>query len=589
MRRGSFRRLASVIAVLTAALAAAACTGVPEGAPATDRLAATASGPRAAAEGSPGGDLHVLVAGQVPTWDPQLMYVDAESFFASRTFMRTLTTYGTGEHQRDLVGDLATTTGTPSDGGRTWTFTLRDGIRWQDGSAITCEDVRHGVARTFDRSTHIAGTNYATFLLDVPTQVTTEGLEKPVYTGPADTKNEKGFQRAVACDGRDITFRLRQPEPDFPHVVALAEFAPRKPSMDDESEQLGHAMISTGPYRLSGPWRPGEGGTFVRNEQWDPATDPVRRALPDRVIVTSGLRQTDVIQRLLNGQGDDAQGVSWVQASPTLRNVAAAQVRDRITAPWSGEVDFLALNMKSSVMSQPAVRQAFALATNRATYVTANGGEGAGAPTWSVLPPTVSDSGTQATDGRRVEGDPEAARALLEKSGLKLPVRVRVVHVRTALGDKAYAALAAGWERAGFDVELHAVPPEEYYTTIERPDSASKYDVFRVSWRPDWPSAGAVLPPLFDARINIDSAGPGQDFGYFSDKRFADLVDRAMADADAAARASTWADADTLVREEGGYVALAALRSTFIHGPGITHYEDHLVGGIVDLATVAVR
>jgi peptide/nickel transport system substrate-binding protein len=589
VRRGSLRRLARVAAVLTAALAAAACTGAPQPTSVTDRVAAAVGGVPAADEGAPGGDLHVLVAGEVPTWDPQLMYVDAQSFFASRTFMRTLTTYGTGEHQRDLVGDLATTTGTSSDGGRTWTFTLRDGPRWQDGSPITCEDLRHGVARTFDRSTHIAGTNYATFLLDVPTQVTTEGLEKPVYAGPGDTKHEKGFQKAVACDGRDITFRLRQPEPDFPHVVALAEFAPRKPSMDDASAELGHALLSTGPYRLAGPWRADEGGTFVRNEQWDARTDPVRRALPDRLVVTSGLSETDVVQRLLNGQGDDAHGVSWVQASPTLRNVAAAQVRDRITAPWSGEVDFLALNMKSKVMSQPAVRQAFALATNRATYVTANGGDGAGAPTWSVLPPTVADKGTLVEGDRRVEGDPAAARAALEKAGVKLPVKVRVVHVRTALGDKAYAALAAGWERAGFDVDLHGVPPEEYYATIERPDSASKYDVFRVSWRPDWPTAGAVLPPLFDARINIDSSGPGQDFGYFSDKRFAALVDRAAASPDAAQRAGTWEEADDVVRGQGGYVALAALRSTFVHGPGVTHYEDHLVGGMVDLATVAVR
>lgn len=589
MRRGSFRYLAGVIAVIAAALVTAACNAGPQTAPATDRVAAALSGAGGARGGAAGGDLHVLVAGQVPTWDPQLMYVDAESFFASRTFMRTLTTYGTGDHQRDLVGDLATTTGTPADGGRTWTFTLRNGVRWQDGSPITCEDVRHGVARTFDRTTHIAGTNYATFLLDVPTQVTTEGLEKPVYSGPSDTKNEKAFQKAVACDGRDITFRLRQPEPDFPHIVALAEFAPRKASLDADSTQPGHAMLSTGPYRLSGPWQPGSGGTLVRNEQWDPRTDPVRQALPDRIVVTSGLSETEVIQRLLNGQGDDARGVSWVQASPTLRNVAAAKVRDRITAPWSGEVDFLALNMKSTVMAQPAVRQAFALATNRATYVTANGGDGAGAPTWSVLPPTVGDEGTKVTGDRRVEGDPDAARAVLEKAGVKLPVRVRVVHVRTDLGDKAYAALAAGWERAGFEVELHAVPPEEYYSTIERPDSASKYDVFRVSWRPDWPSAGAVLPPLFDARINVDSSGPGQDFGYFSDKRFAGLIDRAMGEADAAQRASTWREADELVRGEGGYVALAALRSTFVHGPGLTHYEDHAVGGIVDLATVAVR
>ncbi len=105
-------------------------------------------------------------------------------------------------------------------------------MTWQDGSPITCEDVRHGVARTFDRSTHVGGTNYATYLLDIPTQVTAEGLEKPVYAGPSDTSHQRDFDRAVSCRGRTITFRLRDPEPDFPHVVALPEFAPRKVAAD---------------------------------------------------------------------------------------------------------------------------------------------------------------------------------------------------------------------------------------------------------------------------------------------------------------------------------------------------------------------
>ena len=143
----------------------------------------------------------MLVAGSIDTWDPQLMYVGPEAFFAQRTFARGLTAYGTGERQRDLQGDLATDTGRASKDSRSWSFTLREGVTWQDGSPITCEDVRHGVARTFDRSTHIGGTNYATYLLDVPTKVTPEGLEKPVYAGPADTSHQRDFDRAVSCKG----------------------------------------------------------------------------------------------------------------------------------------------------------------------------------------------------------------------------------------------------------------------------------------------------------------------------------------------------------------------------------------------------
>lgn len=576
----------AVVAALAAVAvgAGAGCSSVVGGHEAADHVAA-ARGTTA----QKGGDLHVLVAGDVQTWDPQLMYVGPEAFFAERTFVRTLTTYGTGKHQRDLVGDLATTTGTPSDGGRTWAFTLREGVSWQDGSPVTCEDVRHGVARTFDRSTHVGGTNYASFLLDIPTQVTAEGLEKPVYGGPKDTRNAGAFNKAVECKDRQIVFHLREREPDFPYVVSLAEFAPRKRSMDSDDTRQGHAVMSSGPYRLQGTWDSSKGGTFVRNERWDPATDPVRKAYPDRIVVEAGLDESTILQRLLNANDTDAQAISWVQASPTLANQVSAQIKSRLTSPWNGEVDYLALNMKRPPMSNPAVRAAFALATNRATYVTANGGPGSGAPTWSILPPSVRPGSVDEEPEHPVQGDPEQARALLAKAGVRTPVKVRVVHVETALGDKAYAALAAGWQRAGFDVELSAVPPEQYYQTIERPDSGAKYDVFRGVWQPDWPSAGAILPALFDARINVDSSGPGQDVGYFSDPPFNALVDKAVGTADPQQRQAVWEQADQRLRDQVGYVALAAGKSTYLHGPGVTSYEDHVVGGIVDLATVAVR
>ncbi|WP_245603758.1 ABC transporter substrate-binding protein [Intrasporangium oryzae] len=576
--------VAAVVVVLTIVGGVAACSTDLVGGGAADRLAAAPEGAP-----QPGGDLSVLVAGEVATWDPQLMYVGPEAFFAERTFVRTLTAYGTGADQRTLVGDLATSAGTPSDGGRTWTFTLRDGITWEDGSPVTCADIRHGVARTFDRTTHIAGTNYASFLLDVPTAVTAEGLEKPVYSGPGDKADQAAFDKALVCKGRTIVFHLREPEPDFAHIVALPEFAPRKASADTKDAKATFSVMSTGPYKLAKPWVVGKGGTFVRNGAWDPASDPIRKAYPDTITVTSGLDEPTIIQRLLNDKDQDAYAVSWVQASPTLRNQAGSMLQARLTFPYTGNVDYLALNMRSKVMSNPKVREAFALATNRATYVAANGGEGAGSPSWSILGPAISSVGTDPGKAGKVAGDPQAARALLQSSGLRLPVKVRVVHAQSVLADKAYAALAAGWERAGFDIELVPVQPEEYYKTIEKATSVNAYDVFRGVWTPDYPSAGAVIPALFDARINVDSSGPGQDAGYFGDAAVERLIDQADATADEAARGRIWEQADALIRERGGYVALCATKALHVHGGSVRHYEEHAVGGIVDLATVSVR
>jgi peptide/nickel transport system substrate-binding protein len=566
----------------------ASCTAATPS-PDTGAIGNPVVGVAAAGGGQPGGTLRVLVAGTIDTWDPQLMYVGPEAFFAQRTFARGITAYGTGAQQREVQGDLATDAGTPSDGARSWSFTLREGLQWQDGSPITCDDVRHGVARTFDRRTHVGGTNYASYLLDMPTRVTAEGLEKPVYAGPSDTAHQADVDRAVSCKGRTVTFRLRDAEPDFPHIVALPEFAPRKASADTKTDKASYAVMSSGPYRLEAPWVVGKGGTFVRNEHWDPRTDPIRHAYPDEIQVSSGLGESAVIQRLLNQQADDAYAVSWVQASPTLRNQAGTDLQARLTFPYTGNVVYLALNMRSKVLADPAVRKALAASTNRATYVAATGGEGAGTPTWSVLSPAVYPGSVKPPAGTGVEGDPEAARRMLQQAGVKLPVKLRLVYARSVLADKAYAALVAGWERAGFEVELQGVAPEEYYEEIEKPTSVSSYDVFRGVWTPDWPSAGGVLPALFDPRINIDSSGPGQDVGYFSNDTVNALIDKADATADPAARSTVWEQADSTIRSQVGYIALSATKALYLHGAGVRSYEDHAVGGIVDLATVSVR
>ncbi len=82
---------------------------------------------------------------------------------------------------------------------------------------------------------------------------------------------------------------------------------------------------------------------------------------------------------------------------------------------------------------------------------------------------------------------------------------------------------------------------------------------------------------------------PGQDVGYFSSDAVNALIDKADATADPAARAKVWEQADAAVRGEGGYIALSATKALYLHGSGVRSYEDHPVGGIVDLATVAVR
>ena len=116
-----------------------------------------------------------------------------------------------GKTGRQLVGDLATDTGKPTDGGKTWAFTLRDGVKWEDGSDVTCADVKYGVSRTFAQTVITDGPTYAIAVLDIPKDK--DG--NSVYKGPYETsKNDTGGLRqgrGVLVDGKTITFHLAKP------------------------------------------------------------------------------------------------------------------------------------------------------------------------------------------------------------------------------------------------------------------------------------------------------------------------------------------------------------------------------------------
>ena len=120
--------------------------------------------------------------------------------FAGRVFSRTLTAYPAGPDsatQRRLAGDLATDTGTASKDLRTWSFTLRPDATWQDGSAVTCEDVRYGVARNFAEPAASEGLNYPLAVLDVPRKA--DGTSS--YAGPYSGEGRRASRRPSRARG----------------------------------------------------------------------------------------------------------------------------------------------------------------------------------------------------------------------------------------------------------------------------------------------------------------------------------------------------------------------------------------------------
>lgn len=542
---------------------------------------------------TPGGTINALSLGPVSAWDPQRIASRSDAAFAGRVFARTLTAYAPSTdpaRQSRLVGDLATDTGTPSKDLRTWVFTLRDGVTWQDGSELTCADVAYGISRTFATKVVTGGSTDALAVLGVERNADgTSTYAGPYATGATAKAGQAAFDKAVACDGRKITFTLSGPVSDFNEMLTQTAWAPAKKSADRGADGVLD-VFSSGPYMLRGAWDQGKGGTFVRNPHWNRASDPVRKAYPDEIRYTEGLDTQAVAQQVMADTQAGRHSVALSSAPPAIQqHITAVQSLDeRSVNPRTGVVDYLVPNVKGKVFSNEKVRLALAAATNREAYVTAIGGPTAADPTRSLLPASLPASHGKDPVGVGDRGDVPRARQLLADAGVTTPVAFTVAYRSDPTADKAMAALTASWRDAGFAPTVKPIT-EDYFTAITSPQAATTIDLFWSNWAPAWASGSTVLPPLFDSTINISPAGPGRDYGYWTDATLDQRMTRTGALADPTAREQAWGSIDTSLLAKGAYVALAERRSLFVAGADVRNVSANTVlGGVVEFADIAV-
>ena len=122
-------------------------------------------------------------------------------------------------------------------------------MTWEDGTPVTCEDIKYGVSRTFATDVITDGPRYAIQFLDIPKDK--DG--NSVYKGPYVTKGNDtaAFDKAVVCDGNKITFHLTKPVGDFNYTVTLTAFAP-VPKAADTGEKYDDKPVSERPVQDPG-------------------------------------------------------------------------------------------------------------------------------------------------------------------------------------------------------------------------------------------------------------------------------------------------------------------------------------------------
>src|SRR6478609_3831507 len=319
------KRVLAASAAIALAAGLAACGGDSEGGsgnPGSDETKA----------GEAGGTLNYLIFAPIEHVDPQRIYVGRDITNFSRTVYRQLVTFPIStdpEVSNTPVADLATDTGTSSEGGKTWSFTVKDGVKWEDGQPITCDDFKYGASRVFATDVITGGPNYLLSYLDIPTDKKT-GL--PAYNGPYKGDGQDLFDKAVTCDGNTITYKFNKPWPDFPLAIAALHMMDPYRKDRDQGDKSNFQIFSNGPSKLDGAWSKNKGATLVRNEIYDKAThNPknIRQTVPDSIFFNDAPTTETIYDQLIADTGDAQTAVTERRVPPPYYNQIEGPVADR--------------------------------------------------------------------------------------------------------------------------------------------------------------------------------------------------------------------------------------------------------------------
>lgn len=502
--------------------------------------------------------------------DPQRIYVGADIANMTRLVYRQLVAYPMTDTDDGLpIPDLATDTGTSKKGGREWSFTIKDNVKWQDGSPITCEDFKYGASRNFAVSeiTGGPGSAYIVPRLAIPKNDKGESM----YPGPYTAKpaEQALFDKAVTCKGNTITYRFTDPWADFPLAVAsLHMMDPYKESFDKGAKN-DDVVFSNGPYKVE-KWDTKKGGTFVRNENYDPATDTpdqLRQAKPDKIYYKYGEKPETMYKRIINDSGDAKYTVSAQRRLPPSMYSQISKAKDRYVQVESPYVDYLVPNQ--SRIKDPLVRKALAMSTDVNGWIEAGGGERAYKPADSIVNPTVQGYvPNPAFKDRNLDGDVAQAKALLKQAGVKTPVKLKFSYPKSDTADDQASALVATWKEAGFDVSLDPLG-EEYYSKIQKPGNDS--DIIWGGWGADWPSATTVTAALFDSR-QINKGSTGQNYGQYKNAKVDGLFDKATAAPTLEEQTKFLQQADAQLGADTAYIPLEIAIFNWVHGSKVVDF-----------------
>lgn len=546
MRRSA---LAAVAAIGSASMLLAGCSKADDNSTEKTKAAGANAATKDVVNASTqkGGTVTYAYSDVPDSFDPGNTYY-AYMYNLSRLYARPLMTFkpAAGDKGNELVPDLAASPGVPSDGGKTWTYKLRPGLKYQDGTAITSKDVKYAVERSnFARDVLSLGPNYFQQFL--------EGGDK--YKGPYKDKSAKGLASIETPDETTIAFKLNRPFQEFDYLVATPQTAPVPQSKDKGIDYVKN-IVSSGSYQFDS-YDEGKQAVLVRNKNWDAATDPLRKQYPDKIVVNLKVNPETIDQDVQAGNAIDLGGTG-VQAATQAEVVSDPDKKASTDNTYGGRLVYLAINNKLKPFDNVDCRKAVQYAIDKVSVQTAEGGPIRGDIATTVLPPDIPGyvkADVYATKDHK--GDVAKAKDALKACG-QTTINTSI----TARSDRpqeidAATAIINSLKAVGINATMKQFPAGKYFTDyagVPKWDADNNVGLMMMQWGSDWPSGYGFLQQILHG--DAIGASGNTNLSQFDNKEVNELLEKAIGTEDKGLRDAMYTEIDKKTMDEAALVPL---------------------------------
>lgn len=483
----------------------------------------------------------------------------------SRLYGRTLTSFkpAAGKDGLEVVPDLAEGLGKSSADAKTWTYTLKKGLKFEDGTPITSKDVKYAVERS----------NFAPEALsNGPTYFKAHLAGGDKYKGPYKDKSAGGISSIETPDDSTIVFKLKDPFADFDYLATFSQTAPVPAAKDKGADYVKH-IVSSGPYKFES-YDEGRGATLVRNSNWDPKTDPNRPALPDKVTIRFKVKQETVDNNLISDNITIDGGGTGVAPATQPDVITKPDLKKQTDNSYAGATSYIGLNVNVAPFDNIHCRKAVQWGLDKASVQAAQGGDPKGDVATTLLPPTVNGySKFDLYESAGHKGDEAKAKDELKQCGKPKGFDTKISARSDRPAEMAMVtAVQASLKKIGINAEIKSFPAGKYFSNFAGNPSyvhANKLGMIMSAWGADWPTGFGFLDQIINGSA-IKPSG-GNNVQELNDPKINKLLNEGIANTDTAAREKAWGDVDKAVAEGATAVPLIYRKNLLLRPKSATN------------------